>query len=98
MRILEILARVEVCGGTSFTDLLRRESTRLPWGATLVVVAGQESERLFDTLLQLQKAGFAVSLILVQPVEPSPELRRRRDRLGISVSRVWSPQGLEMWT
>jgi len=97
MRLLEILARIEVVEGTSFPDLLRQESVNLPWGATLAVIAGQESEQLFDRLVYLRRAGFALSLILVQPLHLSEELRRRADRLGMSVHRVWSERDLEAW-
>ncbi|MCP4513677.1 MAG: DUF58 domain-containing protein, partial [Delftia sp.] len=43
MSILEVLARVQVVEGTSFAGLLRRESVRLTWGATLLVITGRES-------------------------------------------------------
>ncbi len=105
MSVLEILARIEVVDGGSFPDLLRRESVKLSWGATLVVIGGQESERLFDTLIYLRRAGFAVSLILVQPSPPGEKsggsayptgaLRRRSDQLGISIHRVWEERDLE---
>lgn len=95
MNVLEVLARIEVVDGASFPDLLRRESVRLPWGATLAVIAGQESEQLLDTLVYLHRAGFAVSLVLVQPTYPSEELRRRADQLRIPVHRVWKEQDLE---
>jgi uncharacterized protein (DUF58 family) len=95
MKLLEVLARIEVVEGVSFPDLLRRESIRLPWGATLAVIAGRESERLLDTLVYLRRAGFAVSLILVQPVYPSKELRRRADLLGLSVHRIWEEREVE---
>lgn len=98
MRLLEVLARIEVVEGTSFPDLLRQESVKLPWGATLAVIAGRESEQLFDTVVYLRRAGFALSLILVQPLRLSEELRRRADRLGVSVHRVWNERDLEAWT
>jgi len=96
IKLLEVLARIEVAEDTSFPNLLRRESVKLPWGATLAVIAGQESERLFDTLLYLRKAGFAVSLILVQPVYISAELQRRADQLAMPVHRVWKEADLEV--
>jgi uncharacterized protein (DUF58 family) len=93
--LLEVLARIEVMGGVSFPDLLRRESAKLPWGATLTVVAGLESEQISDTLVYLRRAGFAVSLILVQPTYPSQQLRRRTDQLNVPVHRVWEEHDLE---
>jgi uncharacterized protein (DUF58 family) len=89
MNLLEVLARIEVAEGTPFPALLRRESVNLPWGATLVVIAGRESEALFDTLVYLRRAGFAVALILVQPTYVSEDLRNRSDMLGMPVHRVW---------
>jgi uncharacterized protein (DUF58 family) len=99
MSLLEVLARIEVAEGIAFPDLLRRESVNLPWGATLAVIAGRESEALFDTLVYLRRAGFAATLILVQPSYVSEDLRRRADLLGLPVHRVWEdplsfpPQG-----
>jgi uncharacterized protein (DUF58 family) len=95
MSLLEVLARVQVTAATPFVELLRRESTRLAWGATLLVVTGHESAALFDTLVYLRRAGFAVALILVQPGRPSVELRQRADLLHLPVHRVWSEHDLE---
>jgi uncharacterized protein (DUF58 family) len=89
MALLEVLARIEIGEGAPFPDLLRRESVNLPWGATLAVIAGRESEALFDTLVYLRRAGFAVALILVQPAYVSEDLRRRADLLGMPVHHVW---------
>jgi uncharacterized protein (DUF58 family) len=95
MNLLEVLARIEVGDATPFPDLLRRESVELPWGATLAVIAGRESEPLFDSLVYLRRAGFAVVLILVQPTHPSEHIRRRADMLGMPVHRIWKEQELE---
>jgi hypothetical protein len=69
----------------------------LAWGATLTVITGRESEALFDTLLNLRRAGFAVALILVQSGRPSTELRKRSDLLNLPVHRVWRERDLETW-
>jgi uncharacterized protein (DUF58 family) len=97
MSLLEVLARVQLTTGTSFEDLLRHESTNLSWGATLTVITGRESEPLFDTLVYLRRAGFAVALILVQPTRPSATLQKRADLLGVPIHRVWKEQELEAW-
>ncbi len=95
MSLLEVLARVEVAEATPFPDFLRRESVELSWGATLAVIAGRESEALFDTLVVLQRAGFAVTLILVQPTYPSKRIRSRAAMLGMPVHRIWEERELE---
>jgi uncharacterized protein (DUF58 family) len=97
MSLLEVLARVQMTAATPFVDQLRHESVNLPWGATLAVITGRESEALFDTLVYLRRAGFAVALILVQPTYPSAELQRRADLLGVPIHRVWDKRDLEAW-
>jgi uncharacterized protein (DUF58 family) len=98
MGVLEVLARVQVTSGVPFADLLRRASVRLAWGATLAVITGQENQRLFDALLHLRRAGFVVSLILVQAGRPSDELRRHSELLKLPVYRVWDERDLEAWS
>jgi uncharacterized protein (DUF58 family) len=97
MRTLETLARAQMVKETSFPDLLRRASVRLTWGATLLVITGRESTALFDTLVHMQRAGYAVALILVQPAPPADDLRRRAELLSLPVHRVWRERDLETW-
>ena len=97
MSLLEVLARAQLTAETSFAEVLRRESVNLSWGATLTIITGRESGALFDTLVYLQRAGFAVALILVQPAHPSAALQKRADLLGVPVHRVWAEQELEAW-
>jgi uncharacterized protein (DUF58 family) len=97
MGLLEVLARVQITSATPFAELLRRESVNLSWGATLAVITGGESEALFDTLVYLRRAGFAVALILVQPARPSAELQEQADLLSVPVHRIWQERDLEAW-
>ncbi len=92
MSILEVLARVQVTEEPGFLTLLRQESVRLTFGATITVITGREHEGLLDTLAYLRRAGFAVALILVQPAQTPPDLRGRAQLLGIPVRRVWREQ------
>lgn len=94
MNLLEVLARVDVAPVAPIADLLRRERVNLSWGATLVVVTGRETEELFDSVVSLRRAGFAVALILVQPAAPSAELKQRAELLGVQVHRVWRERDL----
>jgi hypothetical protein len=98
MGLLEVLARVQFASGIGFVDLLERETARLSWGTTVAVVTGSESEELYDTLAYLTRAGFAVTLILIQPTQTPAPLRGRADLLGIPVHKVWREQDAEMMT
>lgn len=94
--VLEILARVQVTSEAPLQELLRRGSMALPWGATMAVITGRESAELFDSLVHLRKAGFAVALTLVQPAAASVELERQAALLNVPIYRVWQERDLEM--
>jgi uncharacterized protein (DUF58 family) len=94
MNLLEVLARVQVAPAPPFASRLRSESPKLSWGSTLAVITGRASEALFDTLLYLRRAGFAVGLILVQPPRLSEEAQKRADMSGVPIHRVWNERGL----
>lgn len=98
MNILEVLARIEVSEDTGFLNLLHHESTKLAWGSTITVITGKESEELHDTLARLRRAGFAVSLILIQPAYTPAHVRSRARLLGIPVHRIWRERDFsETW-
>jgi uncharacterized protein (DUF58 family) len=97
MGLLEVLARVQLGTNSSFTDVLRRASVRLPWGATLLVITGRESPPLMETLIYLRNAGFAVALLVVQSARPSKELEQWAGLLHVPVHHVWREQDLKEW-
>jgi uncharacterized protein (DUF58 family) len=70
-RVLEALAVVTPVATQSISQLLTRESPRLPWGATLLVVTANVSDELNNTLLRLHDAGRR--LVLVSLAEKPPE-------------------------
>ncbi len=63
VRILEALAAVTPFATSSIEALLRAESPRLPWGATLVVVTAIVTEELEATLVRLKEVGRRLVLI-----------------------------------
>jgi uncharacterized protein (DUF58 family) len=96
MSLLEVLARAQVTPTAPFAQLLRQESVNLAWGATILAITGQESQVLFETLVYLKRTGFAVALLLVQPMPPSVELQKQADLLNLPVYRVWQERDLEV--
>jgi uncharacterized protein (DUF58 family) len=97
MRLMEVLARVQISQATPLHELLRRESVRMGWGSTLMVITGRESEALLEALVALRKAGFAVALLLVGPGRTPTPLRERAMAAGLSVHTVWRKRDLESW-
>ncbi len=51
--VLESLARVELAQIVTLNDLLRAESSRLPWGTTLVIIGGRSPETIPPTIRQI---------------------------------------------
>jgi uncharacterized protein (DUF58 family) len=71
-RILEALAAVTPIATQDIATLLERESPRLPWGATLIVVTANVNEELNSTLLRLRAAGRRLVLISLSREAPDP--------------------------
>jgi uncharacterized protein (DUF58 family) len=71
-RILEAFAAVTPIATQELSALLARESPRLPWGATLVVVTAHVNEELNATLLRLHQAGRRLVLISLSKEAPDP--------------------------
>jgi uncharacterized protein (DUF58 family) len=62
-RILEALAAVSTLPTSAIEELLSRESTRLPWGATLTVVTAVVTDELWAVVTRLQQAGRRMALV-----------------------------------
>lgn len=95
MTMLETLARVQPLTGRPFAEFLRQHSLHLPWGTTLVVIAGKADVLLFNTLAQLRQAGFPVALIVVQG-SLLRDARQRAAVLRIPIYAIGREQDLEL--
>jgi len=62
-RIMEVLARIQSYFGSSIEELILIERTRLPAGATVVVVTSTVSDPLLDALSRVKRSGHAVSIL-----------------------------------
>jgi uncharacterized protein (DUF58 family) len=70
--ILEMLAGVTPFATASIERVLHRESPRLPWGATLVVVTAIVTDRLAEAFVNLRNAGRRLALISLEEAPPPP--------------------------
>lgn len=71
-RILEALAAVTEFGISSIEKMMLRESTRLPWASTVILVTVVVTEEIIIGLLRLKEAGRRVVLISLAN-EPPPK-------------------------
>jgi uncharacterized protein (DUF58 family) len=70
--VLEALAGVTSFTTTSFERFLLRESSRMAWGATLVVVTAVVTNEVLASLDRLRDAGRRVVLVALTAEAPEP--------------------------
>ncbi|MBU0494866.1 MAG: DUF58 domain-containing protein [Chloroflexi bacterium] len=71
--ILEALAKISPITTCSLADLLHAETSSLPWGTSLVLIAALASDDLRGAVLRLKDAGHRLSLITLDSATP-PQL------------------------
>ena len=74
LRILESLAGITSFASLPIEEMLLRESPRLPWGATLLVVTAIAHDDLLAALLDLDSAGREVVLFTLAEEPPVRQL------------------------
>ena len=70
--VLEALAGVTSFTTSPFEQFLLRESSRMAWGATLVVVTAVVTDAIMASLDRLRDAGRRVVLVALTPKPPDP--------------------------
>jgi uncharacterized protein (DUF58 family) len=75
MHVLEALAAVTEFATGSIELLLYRESRKLPWAATLVLVTAVVTEEMLVSLIRLKEAGRRVTLISLADEPPPADLK-----------------------
>jgi uncharacterized protein (DUF58 family) len=93
-RILDTLARAQTRAGEPLGRMLATTMGGLSWGATVVVVCGQETPELTGALTRLRRAGFAVALVLVSQRSPYAP-GGGAAALGVPVHSVWRESDLD---
>jgi uncharacterized protein (DUF58 family) len=97
MRVLELLARVELHDqGEPLIQLLRQGFT-LPWGATAVVITGLVSEEDFLTLHRLRQCGLLVVVFMVERPQQPAAYEERARALGITLHMLWQDEQFEAY-
>jgi hypothetical protein len=68
---MDMLARIQPYFGSTLEEVIQAERTRLPAGATIVVITSSITDRLLDTLGRLKQSGHEVTILFVGD-NPSP--------------------------
>jgi uncharacterized protein (DUF58 family) len=97
LRILELMARLQVAETTLFVDLLRQQCNKLSWGTTAIVITNQVDDNLFDALFQARRSGLNILLILCGPMMNSTEIRRKAGFFGIAIHQILDEDDMDIW-
>jgi uncharacterized protein (DUF58 family) len=97
MRILDILARIQLAQKVSTIDLLRQQTVHLPWGTTVIMITPHVTESLFDELFQVRRAGMSVVIVVPGRAAHTQETRARAEHFGFPIYFFGSEIDLDTW-
>lgn len=97
MRLLEMLARVQMTENTALAPLIYRQRFQLAWGTTLIIVTGKVSDEVLDELYQARRAGQDAILLLAGRDSGGNEIRGRAQAFGIPVFDIATERELDIW-
>jgi uncharacterized protein (DUF58 family) len=97
MRILDVLARVQVAETTPAVERLRQEYVRLSWGTTLILICGHMDEALFEELFQLRRAGLNLMLVLVGRIPGFASIQARARYFRFPLYSILTTKDLDLW-
>lgn len=97
MRLLELLARVELAETNPLEEVVRRHRSQLRWGTTILLVTGQADLSLFQEIFQCRRSGLNVLLILCGETPQLQETKARAQQFHISFQHLRDEKDLDRW-
>jgi uncharacterized protein (DUF58 family) len=97
IRLLELLARIQVEDRPHFEECIRGNRIHLPWGTTLTIITGNADQRLLDELYQARKSGLNANLILSGAVPNAHEIFHKAEFFGIPVLNIATESDMDVW-
>lgn len=97
MRVLDVLARVQLAESCPLVELLGRELVNLPWGTSLILITSHFDDALFDGLFQARRAGMSAVLLPCGPFPAAREARHRAETFGFPYYEVLGERDLDPW-
>lgn len=97
MRLLELLARIKMAPAEPLASLIHRELPQLGWGTTLVVIAGDAGEELFEAFFHAHRAGMSVVLFLCGENQNAQQIKRRCRQFSIPFHSLRGEKDLQRW-
>ena len=97
MRILDVLARIQIDECPSLLETIREKRFFLPWGTTLTVITGSISDHLLGELYQARQSGLSINLVLAGAVPRVQDVMERVGVYGIPVLNITRDRDMDVW-
>jgi len=97
MRILEVLARIENADSYPLVQLIEQDTVHLSWGTTLIVIANQAGDDLFDAFFQIRRKGINPILILCGFVDQIVTIQRKAAYFNYPTYHFLTEKDLDVW-
>lgn len=97
MRILEVLARLQLTDSQPLAEVLRQQAHSLPWGTTLIVITPTLDDALFDSLFQARRLGLNLFLAAIGPVPGYAAARRKAQHFAFPLYAIQAESDLDQW-
>lgn len=91
-KVLEHLAMLRPAFGDTIQVMIGQELSRLPWGATVVVITSHVSPEFQRSLLRMARSGGAKRFVIVaigEEPELFPDVRKRFDVYHLNGEEAW---------
>ncbi|MGB8648300.1 MAG: DUF58 domain-containing protein [Anaerolineae bacterium] len=97
MRMLELLARVELDATPPFAPILSQATANLGWGSSIVVITPGSGDSLTPAILELRRRGFHLILVATDPQAPFSALQAQLAQIGVPAFQVTGDKELDVW-
>lgn len=97
MRILDILARIQLAETAPLAQMMRPWISHLSWGTTVVLVTGQVDEDLFDELFHARRSGLDALLVVCGNIPRYQEIQHKATHFGFPIHQVLYEEDLKYW-
>jgi uncharacterized protein (DUF58 family) len=97
MRILDILARIQVDERPNFAESFRHSRVHLPWGTTITIISGNADNALIQELFQARQVGLSVNLILAGMIPNAKDIQHQASFFGIPVLNIAKERDMDIW-
>ncbi len=97
IRILEMLARVQVAETFPIVDLLHSQAPGLAWGTTIILITPILDDSLFEGVFQANRSGLKTVLMPCGPVTGADNIRQKAEYFGIPFFQIFSEKDLDAW-